>query len=132
MQGGGVVAFGNYKKRRAAGQCGACGAPGVSVARCDKCRAKRRAPQFVESTPENPYQYGGAKPATLEVIAMHMQLTRERVRQIEAEALGHYLDRMVRLGWNPDEALRGLAMLGCLSGEVYTDAPRSIVRGEHC
>lgn len=121
-----------YAQRRAAGLCGACGKVKSASARCEACvihLADYRAARRNEEEPTG--MHGGAKPATLDDVAEAMGLTRERVRQIEEVALTRFRRRMESNGWTSEEALRGLAMLGVLSGEQYTPAPREVVRCAH-
>ncbi len=61
-------------------------------------------PQKQREVIERRYGLNGAEVCTLEAIAADMQLTRERVRQIQIEALGH-LRRIIRRGGVTRESL---------------------------
>jgi len=54
---------------------------------------------------ERRYGLGGNDPATLEIIARDLGLTRERVRQIQMEALSKLRKRIAQDGLSPDSLL---------------------------
>jgi RNA polymerase nonessential primary-like sigma factor len=54
---------------------------------------------------ERRYGLGGNDPTTLEIIARDLGLTRERVRQIQMEALSKLRKRIAQDGLSPDSLL---------------------------
>ena len=116
-----------YYGRRSVGLCTNCGRrEATRGVRCDDCAERR-------SLRRHFWGQGGTDaytpPATLEAIGSAMGITRERARQIQAQALNRFCERMVRLGWSHEDALLGLATLGVQSMERAA-APREVVRGK--
>ena len=118
-----------YAKRRAAGLCGVCGKVKSEAARCPRCVDKLASGRTRLRHGVRVEHYGD-KPATHDDIAQAMGVTRERVRQIEEQALAKMLRRGAALGLGEEDVMLGLARLGVMSGEQYSET-RSVERCAH-